>query len=175
MKEQENNKPMYVTVSMAEVLLSQNLVQEAKRVISRLEETEPSNPRVKVLSQRLKEMLTPPPVEPSALSPLGFDRVCLSLINTGIQVEWELTETGLEIAKRAVRYSGRSVVRLFTASAGQRGVRTQLRDVNLPELIGKTLLLGMPRPAVHVAAVGYLADTGVFVSSAQSSSLRVTV
>jgi hypothetical protein len=175
MSERSDNKPMYATVSMAEVLLSQNLIQEATHVISCLEETEPSDPRVKLLSQRLHEMLSPRPVDSFDLLSVGVDRICLSLVKTGIQIEWELTEAGLVIAKRAVRYSGRSIVRIFTASAGQRGVRTQVRDIEIPSLLGRTLLAGMPRPAVHVGAVGYLANTGVFMSSAQSSSLKVDI
>ncbi len=170
---EEKQEELYVTVSMAEILLAQNMVQEAGRVIAKLKKTEPDNPRIAELATRLEEMkelkssIIPSP--PSC----GIDRVFLFVINSGLGVEWELTETGLAIAKRAAKYSGRPVVRLFTATAGPRGVRTQLRDLDLPSLIGSTVVPGMPRSSVHVAAVGYLANTGLFVSSAQSASLKV--
>ena len=173
MTEPTAKKTMYATASMAEVFLSQNLVSEAQKVIAALQETDPSNPRLPALVLRLEEMRrsTPSVLPPPAAA--GVDRVALIAETTGIGLEWEITEAGLAMAERAVRYSGRTIVRLFTAAAGPRGVRTQLRDIDVQELIGRTILYGLPRPSVHTAAVGYLANTGVFVSAAQSPSLKV--
>jgi hypothetical protein len=164
---------MYATASMAEILLSQNLVSQARKVIETLQEKEPDNPRTAALVLRLEEMLRGAFAESSPPAPMSIDRVALCKEDMGLGLEWELTDGGLRIAKQAARYSGRPIVRLFTASAGPRGVRTQLRDIDISALLGKTILFGLPRPAVHVAAVGYLANTGVFVSSAQSPSLKV--
>lgn len=164
---------IYATASMAEILLSQNLISQAEKVIATLQETEPDNPRTAALVLRLEEMLRGASADSPTPPPEGVDRVSLHKEDTGIGLEWELTDGGLRIAKQAARYSGRPIVRLFTASAGPRGVRTQLRDIDISALLGKTTLFGMPRPAVHVAAIGYLANTGIFVSSAQSPSLKV--
>lgn len=164
---------MYATISMAEILLSQNLASEAEKVIRALEKKNPFDPHVQSLVGRLKELLRPPNADASLPSLTGIDRVWLRNADPGLCVGWELTEAGLLMAKRTVRYSGRAVVRLFTAAMGQRGVRTQLRDIDISLPAGQTVLAGMPRPAVHAAAVGYLANTGQFVSCAQSPSLKV--
>ena len=166
-------KTMYATASMAEVFLSQNLVSEAAKVISALLEADPNNPRTQALALRLEEMRRAAPSVLPAPTDTGIDRVHLNTESTGIGLEWELTKEGLAMAERAVRYSGRPIIRLFTAAAGPRGVRTQLRDIEVQDLIGRTILYGLPRPSVHTAAVGYLANTGVFVSAAQSPSLKV--
>ncbi len=165
---------MYATVSMAEILLSQNLAAEAEKVILVLQKRLPGDPRVTALAERLAEMRRPPAADTApSLSPTGFDRIALENASPGIGIEWELTESGLAMAKRAVRYSGRPVIRLFTAAAGRRGVRTGIRDIDIHALFGRTVLAGMPRPAVHTAAVGYLANTGVFISCSQSLTLKV--
>lgn len=171
MADQDDRDLLFTTVSMAEILLSQNLVAEARRVLNRLLASDPHNSRVAALTERILELEGKGEVAPIPVAPGGRDRVTLERVGEAVRLTWELTEEGLGIAERAARYSGRPVVRLFTAAPGPRGVRTATRDLDLQPLAAYTDLGGLPRPAVHVAAAGFLANTGSFVPLAESATL----
>lgn len=163
----------FATVSMAEILLTQNLVEQSRRVLGRLPRHILSDPRVEALRQRLEEIGARVTLDQVPLSAEGRDRINLSFIDRALRLEFELTEEGIALARRKARFAGRNVLRLFTAHMGPRGVRTTTRDVELQHLCARLELLGTPRPAVHVSAVGYLAHTGEFVPLSSSEQLTV--
>lgn len=164
---------VFVTASMAEILLSQNLVPETEAVIRQLQKSDPGNPRVQALAERLRQIKESPTVEQKTLSAAARDEISLRSEQAELAIRWGLTPEGLRLARAHARYSGRSIVRLFTAAPGPRGVRTGTRDTALQHDAGEMTIRGLPRPAVHVAAVGYLANTGLFVPLARSASLKV--
>ncbi len=164
---------LFITPSMAEILLSQNLLEAATQVIEELKRTHPDDPRVTSLETRLVEMRSSPMVEQSAGAPAGRDQVSLEWIDQLLRANYETSETGLAIARRKARYSGHTVIRLFTAAPGPRGVRVGSRDKELSHLAGRIDFTGLPRPAVHVAAVGFLSNSGEFVPLAQSEPLSI--
>lgn len=163
--------PPFATVAMAEILLAQDLWQEAQAVLDVLLEQQPADPRVVDLRQRLEQRSRLGDIEQEPVTAAGEDRIALELDDKGLRVTWELTAGGLEIARRAVRYSGRSIVRLFTAIAGPRGVRTGIRDIELDLEAGWIALPGVPLPAVYTAAVGFLCRNGVFVPLSRSETV----
>jgi hypothetical protein len=165
---------VFVTISMAEILLSQNLVSETRRVLEELRKSDPENPRVIALAERLKQVSGAPPLEQTEVTTAGLDAVELFAGSDQVTLKWELTPEGLAIARQRAQYSGRNIARIFTAVPGPRGVRTGTRDIELLYIAGEAVLRGLPRPAVHVAAVGFLANTGVFVPLARSASLKVS-
>lgn len=169
----ERGKPgsPFATVSMAEILLAQDLWEEAAAVVDVLSRSEPIDPRVPELRRRLEQRSSQGEIEQRPVDPAGEDRVALELADGRLRLSWELTREGVELARRAVRYSGREIVRLFTAIAGPRGVRTGTRDLPLSLPAGRVELLGVPRAAVYVAAVGYLGLNGVFVPLARSETV----
>jgi hypothetical protein len=164
---------VFITVSMAEILLSQNLVSETRRLVAELQKSDPENPRVVALAERLRQVAVAPPLEQTPVSAAGIDTAELLAGPDQVILQWELTPEGLGIARQRAQYSGRSIARIFTAVPGPRGVRTGTRDIELRHAAGRAVLRGLPRPAVHVAAVGFLANTGVFVPLARSASLVV--
>lgn len=159
---------------MAEILLAQDLWEEAGAVVDALMRREPIDPRVPELKRRLDQRARQGEIEQRPVDPAGVDRVALELVGGRLRLTWELTREGLELARRAVRYSGREIVRLFTAIAGPRGVRTGTRDLELSLPAGRIELLGVPLAAVYVAAVGYLGLNGVFVPLARSETVGGT-
>jgi hypothetical protein len=156
---------------MAEILLAQDLWQEAAAVVETLLERDQVDPRVAELERRLAQRSSHGEIEQQPVAPAGVDRVVLELADERLRLTWELTPEGVELARRAVRYSGREIVRLFTAIAGPRGVRTGTRDVELSLPAGRVELLGVPLRAVYVAAVGYLGLSGVFLPLARSQTI----
>lgn len=170
MTEAREKEPLYVTVAMAEILLSQNLATESARVIGKLQK-ENNSPKVQALAQRLTELNHTP--EPVPLEPANRDAIQLSCEGRTLTIRWEMTKESLAMAKRVVRYSGHKVVRIFSAVPGPRGVRTWTRDITLSHLAARLDLRGLPNPAVHVAAVGYLCNTGQFVPLARSQPLVI--
>jgi hypothetical protein len=165
---------LFATVSMAEIFLSQNLVDQARRVFVRLPEQSHPEPRVAALRERLDEIGNRVTLDQVAQSDdEGRDRVALAFTDRALRIDFELTDEGVALAKRKARFAGRRVLRLFTAHMGPRGVRTTTRDIDLQHSCARLELLGTPRPAVHVAAVGYLANTGEFVPLSSSEPLPV--
>ena len=161
----------FATVSMAEILLAQDLWEEAAAVVEALAAREPVDPRIGELRRRLEQRSLQGEVEQRPAESRGRDRVALELTGEGLGLTWELTEEGLALARRVVRYSGATIVRLFTAVAGPRGVRTGIRDVELERLCGEVELKGVPSAAVYVAALGFLGLNGVFVPLARSETV----
>ena len=171
----ENGKhPPFITISMGEILLAQNMLADTRKVVRHLQVQEPDNPRVKALAKRLKEVEKGESQRPSILPREGIDRIALAEKEGAVAVVFEITEKGMAIAKRTARYSGRAVVRIFTAAPGPRGVRTVTRDLDVEQGAASIPLFGLQRPAVHVASVGYLANTGMFVSLAQTERPLIT-
>lgn len=162
--------PIFVTVAMAEILLGQNLTSEARRVIDKLSKSHGDDPRVSALIARASAMLESR--EPVSTEPKGLDAVSIDAAGAAIKISWELTESGLEMARIKARYSGRSVLRLFSAVPGPRGVRTSMQDIEISKSSAELELVGLARPAVHVAAVGFLSNTGEFVPLAQSGAVE---
>ena len=170
MGEHPDKDLVFATVSMAEILLAQNLISETEEVVRQLQKSDPMNPRVIALAERLKQVKGPP-VEQQPVTPVGADTTTLLAGSNVVVLKWELTQNGLDLAKRRARYSGRSIARLFTASPGPRGVRTMTRDIEIEHPAAQVALRGLPQPAVHVAAAGFLANTGMFVPLARSDAL----
>ena len=169
MTEPTRKAPHFVTISMGEILLAQNMLSETRKVVAHLLEREPDNPRVQALSKRLHEVETGEMSKQMQIPREGIDRVLLAAKENAVNIVFEVTEKGMAIAKKTARYSGRAVVRIFTAAPGPRGVRTVSRDIDVEAGAGAIPIFGMQRPAVHVASVGYLANTGTFVSLAQTA------
>jgi hypothetical protein len=159
----------FTTAAMAEILLGQELVREASEIIERLRRTDPEDPRVRSLEERLAERLARGETVQIPEPERGADRVALAFDSGALSASWELSDAGLALAKRRVRYSGHAIVRLFTAAVGPRGVRKSLADFELKHKAGRVELRGLPRPAVHVAAVGFLGRNGAFVPLARSA------
>ncbi len=174
MAKHDEQEALFVTVSMAEILLDQELVVDAGKVIEQLLEKAPANPRILALDQRLKDILKQGPLVQVPIAPKDSNSVTIEKNDTLLKLEWEVTENGLAFAKRVVRYSGQTILRLFSAVPGPRGVRTSTRDIELDHLSAEMSLLGLPYPGVFVAAVGYLGNTGEFVPLAHSESLMVS-
>jgi len=171
MKEGGNARAPFATVAMAEILLAQDLWQEAAEVVDALAARDPADPRVLDLRRRLGLRSSRGELQPQAVEALGRDRVSLEPTDAGLRLTWELTAAGLELARRVVRYSGLRIVRLFTAIAGPRGVRTGTRDIEISLPAGRLELPGMPSAAVYVAAVGFRGHSGVFVPLARSETV----
>ncbi len=163
--------PFY-TVAMAEILLIQDLLEDASHVLERLLETSPDDDRVKKLAARIWERKNLGELEQRPMEEVGHDNIELDLNGETLDVLWELTDDGLAIARRKVRYSGHAIVRLFTAATGPRGVRTTTRDLAIEHTTAGVSLGGFPRSAVHVAAVGFLGRNGAFVPLARSLPRR---
>lgn len=168
MNDSSNENQIFATVSMAEILLAQNMLLETRMVVEELLKSDPHNPRIIALFDRLQEVEKGELPKPVALAEMGMERIELSQDNRAMKIAFEITEKGMTIAKRSARYMGRPVVRIFTASPGPRGVRTVTRDIDVSIGAAAFNLFGMQRPAVHVAAVGYLANTGVFVAMSRT-------
>jgi hypothetical protein len=165
---------VFVTVSMAEILLSQNLVTETEKVVLQLQKSDPENPKVIELAKRLQSVKGSPVDDQIPADPRGRDDVKVTYREAALHLAWELTDEGVAVARARARYSGSRIVRLLTASPGHRGVRTMIRDIHIRPSAGRIALRGLPAPAVYVAAVGYLANTGLFVPMARSAPLTVT-
>jgi hypothetical protein len=173
MPEHPDKDLIFVTVSMAEILLAQNLVEETRAVVVQLLKSDPQNPRVKALAERLRQVMKATDDTPTAIPPQGRDYITLEW-DGALRLRWELTRDGLDIAKAEVRYLGNPNVRLFTAQPGPRGVRTASLDIEAEPPAGEHSRPGLPVPAVHVAAAGFLARTGRFLPLARSEPLLVT-
>ena len=170
MSDTENENQVFATISMAEILLAQNMLLETRKVVRELLKSDPDNPRIIALFERLEEVERGELPRPVALPEKGSDHVALFQDNRAIRISFEITEKGMAIAKRTARYMGRPIVRVFTASPGPRGVRTATRDIDVSVGAAAVNLFGMQRPAVHVAAVGYLANTGTFVAMSRTET-----
>jgi hypothetical protein len=168
MPDPPRDDPPFATVTMAQILLGQDMVEEATRIIAQLLEDHRDDPRTAALLARLKERAGRPEPEQVAMTGRGIDSMTLVSGSGVLRAEWELTEDGLGIARRRVRYSGQAIVRLFTAAPGPRGVRTATRDIEIGPGAAALDLAGLPRPAVHVAAVGFLGRNGAFVPLSRS-------
>ena len=75
MAESPDNELMFVTVSMAEILLAQNLVSDTAKVVARLRKIDPNNPRVIALAKRLEEMARAGSASAAAIDARGEDYV----------------------------------------------------------------------------------------------------
>lgn len=168
MSENEPPDVPFTTVAMAEILMVQDLVKEASEVIARLEDQHPGDERVHALRKRMSERMCLGVSTQNPVPATGVDRIALFFKEDTLHLEWELTPSGLELAKRVVRYSGQSIIRLFTAAPGPRGVRTTIRDIELERSLGGQEISGTPSGAVHTAAVGFLGRNGAFVPMARS-------
>ena len=168
MSENDSSDVPFTTVAMAEILMVQDLVKEASEVIARLEIQHPDDERVRELRKRMSQKmgLGLKPQVPATASHL--DRIMLQFKEDILHIEWELTPSGLDLAKRTVRYSGNSIIRLFSAAPGPRGVRTTVRDLFLELNVGSQEISGTARGAVHTAAVGFLGRNGAFVPMARA-------
>ncbi|MCU0663934.1 MAG: tetratricopeptide repeat protein [Myxococcota bacterium] len=173
MSDIRSQSDLFATVSMAEILLAQNLVDQARRVLFHLPSEHEVEPRIAALRERLAEIGTRHTLDQVPQPSQGRDRVAVEFTNRTMRIDFEVTDEGVALARRKTRFAGRSVLRLFTAHIGPRGVRTTTRDIDLQMPSARLELLGTPRPAVHVAAVGYLAHTGEFVPLSSSSPLPV--
>jgi hypothetical protein len=165
----------FATVSMAEILLAQDLWKEAAEVVEVLAARELVDPRLHELKRRIEQRSLRGELEQRPVDAAGRDRIALALTDAGLGLTWELTDAGLALARRSVRYSGVTIVRLFTAVAGPRGVRTGTRDIEVELPAGELDLLGVPSSAVYVAAAGYLGRNGVFAPLARSETVGGTV
>jgi hypothetical protein len=153
---------------MAEILLAQDLWQDAAFVVEQIGARSPDDPRLDLLRRRIEERAALGEIDETPLPATGEDRMSLATDGRGLVLSWELTRNGIEIARRAARFSGRRIVRLFTAAVGPRGVRTGTRDIEVSLDAGQLVLKGVVDRAVHVAAAGFLARSGVFVPLARS-------
>lgn len=163
-----------VTPAMAEILLDQGLLAEARELLGRLDRERPGDGRIPRLLERLAELEGAGESVQEPLEGAGRDSVALASPGRDLELRWELTRPGLDLARRTARYSGTTVVRLLTVTSGPRGTRKTTRDIALRHPCGRVLLPGLPRPAVHVAAAGFLARSGVFVPLATSDPLERT-
>ena len=161
------------TVAAAEILLAQDQLGPAREMTERLAAARPDDDRVAALHERVEARTASGPIVQLSARERGLDRVSLRAAESGVDAEFELTDAGLAVARRTAVYSGASVLRLFTVVAGPRGVRKRTRDIELERRCGRLRVVGTPRPAVHVAAVGHLARSGVFVPVATSAPLEV--
>lgn len=168
MSEHDSSDVPFTTVAMAEILMIQDLIKEASEVIERLELLHPDDERVKALRQRMSQKMGLGLKSQTPVPPQNSDRIALQFNDDLLQIEWELTPEGLDLAKRTVRYSGHSIVRLFSAAPGPRGVRTSVRDLFLELEVGRQEVCGTVRDAVHTAAVGFLGRNGAFIPMARA-------
>ena len=168
MSEKGKSEATFDTVAMAEILMVQDLVKEASAVIARLEKEHPEDDRVKALRKRMSQRMGLGLKSQIPVPAKGEDRVSLAWVDETLRVEWELTPEGLDLAKRTVRYSGFSIIRLFTAAPGPRGVRTMVRDLFLDLETGQLEISGTIGGAVHTAAIGFLGRNGAFVPMARA-------
>ena len=157
---------------MVEILLGQNLIHDAKKIINQLAVEQGETPRICELRERLRAVSNPP--DPTPTEPQGKNQIRLVDQLPNLIVEWEITPAGLELGKRVAKYSGHGIVRLFTASPGPRGVRTSYQDIPADPAAAKVILPGLPKLAVHVAAVGFLCNTGEFIPLLRTEPLEVT-
>jgi hypothetical protein len=161
------------TVSMAEILLEQGELSKAREMVDRLAEREPQNERTAALAERVAARESGGEPLQVAVAPRGLDRVSLSCDRSALRIAWELTDEGLALGRRRVRYSGAAVVRLLTILHGPRGVRRVFRDMEIEHDCGETTIHGPAAPAVYVAALGYLGRNGTFAPLARCSPLQV--
>jgi hypothetical protein len=163
----------FATLAMAEILLAQDLWAEAEDALDAFAKRHPRDPRIAEIGRRIAARAADGAAEEVALEPRGVDRVCIGVAGASLRVEWEVTGDGIAMARRAVGYSGTTVLRLFSASRGPRGVRCTTRDLGVASPSARVDLPGLHRPAVHVAAVGFLGNNGRFVPVARSATLGV--
>ncbi|MBN2525920.1 MAG: hypothetical protein JXR76_05955 [Deltaproteobacteria bacterium] len=171
MSDQDSSGLPFTTVAMAEILMVQDLVKEASEVIAKLEKQHPGDERVEALRIRMSQKMGLGLKSQAPVPPRGRDRIELSFLNDALHIEWELTKDGLDLAKRTVRYSGQTIIRLFSAAPGPRGVRTSIKDLFLEMEIGQQDISGTQMGAVHTAAVGFLGRNGAFVPMARALSV----
>ncbi|MFO8071100.1 MAG: hypothetical protein R6V85_04420 [Polyangia bacterium] len=161
------------TVSMAEILLEQGELRRAREMVDRLAELEPRDGRTAALAERVAARESGGEPQQLALEPRGLDRISLSCDRGALRIAWELTDAGLMLGRRRVRYSGAAVVRLLTILHGPRGVRRVFRDLEIEHDCGETTIYGPAAPAVYVAALGYLGRNGAFAPLARCAPLEV--
>ena len=168
MTEATNSEIPFFTVAMAEILLGQDMIAEAAEVIDRLVEERGSDARVLELMQRVRDRLAQGEVSQDSIARKMVDRIEIDSSDGMLRISFEVTDQGLSIARRKVRYSGHSIVRLFTASTGPRGVRKNTRDIEILHPAAQFDIHGLPKSSVHVAAIGFLGRNGAFVPLARS-------
>jgi hypothetical protein len=162
MADREPGSGPLATVALAVILLDQGLLPEARELLGRLERERAGDERIPRLLARLAELEGSESIQ-EPMERGGTDTVALAACGHDLELRWELTAAGLALGRRTARCSGAPVVRLLTVITGPRGVRKTWRDIALLHPGGRLLLRGLPRPAVHVAAAGFLARSGVFV------------
>jgi hypothetical protein len=164
-----SKQPAFITVAMAEILLVQNQLKEAAGMIKELEQRFPDDQRVQRLKQRLQQRERSGDLVQTSEVQTGKDSVVLKLDSSLLNIRWELTPESLALAKKQVRYSGKNILRLFTASPGPRGVRTAVQDFVLNYDCASMTVSGIPAMAVFAAAVGFLGHSGLFVPVGQAA------
>lgn len=174
MSETTNSEIPFFTVAMAEILLDQDMIAEAAEVIDRLVEEQGSDARVLELLQRVRDRLAQGEVSQDSIARKMVDRIEIDSSDGMLRISFEVTDQGLAIARRKVRYSGHSIVRLFTASTGPRGVRKNTRDIEILHPAAQFDIHGLPKSSVHVAAIGFLGRNGAFVPLARSGIKGMT-
>jgi hypothetical protein len=158
----------FATVTMAEILLGQDMIAEAAEVIDRLVDERGDDARVVELLERIRERSAQGEVSQDSIARKMVDHIEIESRDGVLRISFELTDQGLAMARRKVRYSGHSIVRLFTASTGPRGVRKNTRDIEILHPAAQFDIHGLPRSSVHVAAIGFLGRNGAFVPLARS-------
>ena len=167
----DKEHPIFLTAAMAEILLQQSMLTEARHIIDQLLENAPENPRYIALDERLQAMVRQGELEPTPIATKNNDYIHLRFASKVLHMEWEVHEESIALAKRKTRYGGQAIVRLFSAVPGPRGVRTSTKDTLIEIGAAQLAFTGLPFPAVHVAAVGFLSKTGAFVPLAQSKTV----
>ncbi len=158
----------FATVTMAEILLGQDMIAEAAEVIDRLVDERGNDARVVELFERIRERSAQGEVSQDSIARKMVDHIEIESRDGVLRISFELTDQGLAMARRKVRYSGHAIVRLFTASTGPRGVRKNTRDIEILHPAAQFDIHGLPRSSVHVSAIGFLGRNGAFVPLARS-------
>ncbi len=159
----KNSEGTFITVAMAEILLSQNQMSKAAKMIKLLHKRNPFDARVEALKERLAKKKDTDEQIQKQVGATGKDRLELHLFPDNITVLFELTNNSLDIAKREVRYSGKAILRLFTAAPGPRGVRTTLKDFELEYNCASFKIAGLPKYAVYACSAGFLGHSGLYI------------
>ncbi len=168
MSDRSGSDHTFDTVAMAQILLDQNMLEEAASMVRRIVRERPDDPRTAALEDRLRLKLSQGEEVQIPVEEEGRDGMDLVIDGSSVRATWELTDKGLGIARRQVRYSGHIVMRMFSAYVGPRGVRKTVRDTEVLHRAATMEVTGLLAPSVHVAAIGFLGRNGAFVPLARS-------